>query len=70
MMLPFMLIFKAAISGLIWYIMREYGARRIYYFTNLGVSPHTLWGWSTALDLTIFAICTAAAIIYNFSWAA
>jgi hypothetical protein len=65
MVLPFFVIFKAATSALIWYVMREYGARRIYYFNNLGLSPLVLWGWSMALDVAIFIICTTAAVAYN-----
>ncbi len=65
--LPFFLIFKATVQALIWYMMREYGARRIYYFTNLGVSPRSLWSWSMALDTLIFIICTVAAVAYNLS---
>lgn len=70
MMLPFLILFKAAVTALVWYMMREYGSRRIYYFTNLGVSPGALWGRSIALDTTIFAACVAAAITYSLLWAA
>jgi hypothetical protein len=65
LVLPFFVIFKTATSVLVWYVMREYGARRIYYFNNLGLAPRTLWGWSMALDIAIFIICTAAAVTYN-----
>ncbi len=65
MMLPFLLLLKAGVQALIWYVMREFGSRRLYYFTNLGLTPRALWGWSMAFDLTIFAICTAAAATYN-----
>lgn len=67
MALPFFLFFKAAVSLLICYMMREYGARRIYYFTNLGLTPRTLWTWSMALDILIFIICAAGAVAYNLS---
>jgi hypothetical protein len=66
-MLPIFLFFKVSIMALIWYVMREWGARRLYYFTNLGLSPRLLWSWSMAIDTTIFIICMAAAVAYNLS---
>jgi hypothetical protein len=63
MLLPILLIFKGGVAALIWYMMREYGARRIYYFTNLGLSPRLLWIWSMGLDIAIFVICVTAAAI-------
>jgi hypothetical protein len=64
MMLPLLLLFKAGMSALIWYFVREYGARRIYYFTNLGLSPRTLWSLSMGLDILIFLICVTVAAIW------
>ena len=59
MALPFVLLLKAAVGALIWYVTREFGARTRYYFTNLGLTPRALWGWSMVLDMTIFATCVA-----------
>ncbi len=67
MLLPFLLLLKVAVTALIWYFMREFGSRTLYYFHNLGMTPRTLWSWSITLDMTIFTICTAAAVIYNLS---
>jgi hypothetical protein len=65
MILPPLLLLKAGTAATIWYVMREYGARKIYYFNNLGLTPRALWGWSMALDIAIFIICTTAAVTYN-----
>jgi hypothetical protein len=58
--MPFLLIFKAAVAGVIYWFVREYGSRTLYYYTNRGVSPRELWGWSMALDWIIFLVCMAA----------
>ena len=65
MTLPGVLLFKAGVSALVWYFVRETGSRKIYYFTNLGLAPRALWGWSMALDSIIFAICATVAVTYN-----
>ncbi len=57
-------------SMVIWYMMRGYGSKTIYYYTNLGIAPKTLWKWSIALDLTIFLICVTAATIIKLLWTA
>ena len=64
-MLPGIFLLKVAASALIWYFMREFASRRLYYFTNLGVTPRALWCWSMALDSIIFLICIVAAVTYN-----
>jgi hypothetical protein len=67
--MPGILLLKAAVLALVWYFMREYGSRRLYYFSNLGMAPRALWGWSIALDLAIFAISMVAALTYKILWA-
>ncbi len=67
MTLPFVMMFKVAVMVLIWYFMREFGARSRYYFTNLGMTPRALWGWSIALDMTVFAAGVAIAIVCKLS---
>jgi hypothetical protein len=64
-LLPVYIAFRLVVAALIWYVMREYGARRIYYFTNLGMTPRALWGWSMALDMVIFVAFMAAAVIWR-----
>jgi hypothetical protein len=68
--LPLLLAFKAAVTGIILWFMREYGSRTLYYYTNRGLSPRELWGWSLAIDATIFFICIAAAAIWMTLWTA
>jgi hypothetical protein len=70
MALPLLLLFKAGVAALILYVMREYGARRICYFTNLGLSPRVLWSRSMGLDIVIFVICLTAAAIWSLRTAA
>lgn len=69
MMLPGIMLLKIAASALIWYFMREFGSRRLYYFTNLGMTPRALWCWSMTFDLIIFLICIVAAATYKFLFA-
>ncbi len=65
--LPGILFLKLAILALILYFMHRYGNKTIYYYTNLGVAPKVLWGWSVAFDLIIFSICITAAAIFRLS---
>ena len=68
--LSLLLAFKVAVAGLIWWFQREYGARTLYYYTNRGLTPRQLWGWSMALDGVIFFICIALATIIRLVWMA
>jgi hypothetical protein len=62
-LLPGFLLLKIAVLGVIYWTKREYGRKTLYYFTNRGLSPRELWGWSILLDLAIFAICITVSII-------
>lgn len=61
--LPVLVIFKIIIWGMIYWLRTEYGSKTLCYFTNRGITPRALWGWSIFFDLIIFAICAAAVII-------
>ncbi len=67
-LLPLLVIFKAAVMGIIYWMMREYAGRTLCYYTNRGLSPRELWGWSVALDSAIFIVCVAITVIIKQIW--
>ena len=48
--------FKIATLGLIYFFIKTYKSKEIYYYQNLGVSKILLWTSTLTLDFTLFII--------------
>ena len=48
--------FKIGTLGLIYYFVKSYKKREIYYYQNLGVSQIILWSSTLAFDLVLFIV--------------
>jgi type III secretory pathway component EscU len=45
---------KIVTLGLIYYFVKKYKSKEIYYYQNLGISKTTLWVSTLAIDFCIF----------------
>jgi len=48
--------FKIATLGLIYFFIKTYKSKEIYYYQNLGVSKILLWTSTLTLDFTLFIL--------------
>ena len=54
--LTLLLGFKIITFSLSLYLIREFRPKRFYYYMNLGISRNSLWGFSAAVDFTLFVL--------------
>ena len=48
--------FKIATLGLVYYFIKDYKAKDIYYYQNLGVSKVVLWSSTLIFDFSLFLV--------------
>ncbi len=48
--------FKIVTLGLIYYFLRSYKSKEIYYYQNLGISKIILWASTLAIDFLMFIV--------------
>lgn len=48
--------FKIITLGLIYYFIKNYKAKEIYYYQNLGISKIVLWSSILAFDFALFIV--------------